>query len=186
MSKWDIYNSNKVKFAHSTSKIYIKKEGYSVLKTADNSEDIATAKILKKLDKTLNNILQNIDVLTNKPSIIKLLQKDIWLIHGLELLQKYHNTTKSLQEIEPDIGFWGINYPYGVNNTGIVDIGTDQSLRAKKRIIYLTIRGKTYDWIEKLIIHELSHTVCNDVVYRSEHSDYFKKAEILIEKLWFS
>jgi len=189
LSQEDKFNNSKAPIKHWNYSDYNKQSnGYYVIRTKNNDADNNMSKRLERLDKKLNKILINLDVLVNYPEVARLLRMDSFLNGGLELLKTYHTGTKSLAELEwrNSPNFFGVNYPYGVSETGSFPLGTDRFLRARSRKIYLGIRNSTPFETDKLIVHELSHTICNDVVYRAVHSDNFKKAEILMKTLWYS
>lgn len=113
------------------------------------------------------------------------------------LLLQHHKEKNSLAEIPANYQFNGLNYPYGVHKCTTADmcgirrgdsmsplIGVDGRLRAQRRVIYLKLHGQQKDKLENLVIHELAHTVANDVTYRSEHSKEFSQAEQLLKVLW--
>jgi len=66
---------------------------------------------------------------------------------------------------------------------GASEVGPDKNIRAAYRDIYLSssISGRE---LRDLVIHELSHTICNHCLYRpSDHHNDFKQAEALLKSL---
>ena len=94
------------------------------------------------------------------------------------------NTPFILQEMQLEkdqlsIKFEGLNKPKKVHFTNEINIGPDKNLRAKYRIIFLTLRknGKleTIKSLKNLIAHELTHTALNHVQWRDDdHGPEFK------------
>lgn len=117
-------------------------------------------------------------------------------IAGLQLLKDMHGRNENMfnyVEIQPGTGFHGVNYPFGVQeHSKQPPIGKDKHLRAKRRIVFLTIRKsanvmQSDTFIRKLVIHELAHTIANHVLYRpDDHGQDFKDAEALLTVLWNS
>jgi hypothetical protein len=94
------------------------------------------------------------------------------------------NTPFLLQEMQLEkdqklIKFEGLNKPKYVHLTNEIEIGPDKQLRARYRIIFLTLRknGKlqTINSLKELIAHELTHTALNHVLWRDDdHGPGFK------------
>lgn len=100
------------------------------------------------------------------------------------------NTPVSVQEIIVGTGFRGINKPKKITfapNDGLT-FALDNEYRAGKRHIMLEIidKGKVIPWkqTKKLLIHELSHTMCNHCTYRTSgnHKEDFKRCEDFLKK----
>lgn len=73
--------------------------------------------------------------------------------------------------------FHGINKPKGIIQLHKVEplFKRDNQYRATNRHIMLTLRTKSGDlkaWssLKKLLLHELSHTMCNHITYREEEN----------------
>jgi len=101
-------------------------------------------------------------------------------------------TKCTLQEIPRNNVFEGINKPKEVvYNIKIDDLkfDLDNEYRAGRRHIMLTLRGpykfKSWKAIKRLILHELSHTMCNHIVYRDEgnHGKDFKQCESFLKEI---
>jgi hypothetical protein len=61
-------------------------------------------------------------------------------------------------------------------------IGKDGKLRAGYRDIFLNVKVKKLD---ELLIHELSHDMCNHVRYREDdHGKDFEKAYTILKRHW--
>lgn len=101
------------------------------------------------------------------------------------------NTQYSIQEILPG-DFEGINKPkyitQSLSNQNLFK--KDNQYRAQQRHIMLTIRNKnnslrSWKKIKKLLLHELSHTMANHIVYREQgnHEDDFHQCEKLLTSI---
>lgn len=104
-------------------------------------------------------------------------------------------TPYSVQEIEYDSGFHGINKPKGIikSNTKKKHFKLDNDLRATWRLIMLELRkrnGSYMSWnrgqncIKKTLLHELAHTMCNHIRYRTSgnhQKDFHDNEKILLE-----
>lgn len=96
-------------------------------------------------------------------------------------------TPCTIQEMTPNTKFDGLNKPYDIVGLDIPDgleFKQDTLIRAKRRHIMLTLfrkNGTRRPWkeIKKLLLHEMSHTMCNHVTYREEgnHMEDFREAE---------
>jgi len=162
---------------------------YLVYKSNNSKADLKVASILDFINKRVNYIIRNYQAVKFEPKIAKLLLLHPWLNDGMQLFKDIHvYHKKSFAELPPNTNFLGVNYPFGVHETNEVSIATDKKLRAEHRIIYLQIRQNnkfmTKKFMDNLICHELAHTITNDVIYRSEHSDYFAAADKLMNELW--
>ena len=96
------------------------------------------------------------------------------------------NTPFILQEMQLEkdqllIKFEGLNKPKNLHYTNDIHIGPDKNLRAKYRIIFLTLRKngklKTINSLKNLIAHELTHTALNHVQWRDD--DHGPEFEIM-------
>jgi hypothetical protein len=85
-------------------------------------------------------------------------------------------TPHTVQEMCPNKTFDGLNKPKDI-------VEQDTNIRAGRKHVMLTVfhDGKLKKWKEfkELLIHELSHTLCNHVTYRvaGNHSDDFHNYE---------
>ena len=166
----DIYNNSKVSIEKLLGKSV--KEGSFLVQNGPNK--ITRAKILSKIDNKFGNIIKQL-----KPSEYKGSEQ--------KMISILKNTPHIFLEIAPDTGFLGVNYPLGVQNTDLEPFGTDGNERAIGRTVFLTIDPKYISdrELEKLIIHELSHTLANHVKYRpDDHGKDFIAAEKLFKKIW--
>lgn len=84
-------------------------------------------------------------------------------------------TPHTIQEITFDCGFHGLNKPKGIikYNKDNFMFNKDNDLRAERRHILFEIRTKNgkfknLKFIKDLLIHEVSHTLCNHIRYRDE------------------
>ncbi len=94
-----------------------------------------------------------------------------------------------LEESQGDVVFEGLNKPKGVyTKKDARYIGKDKNLRAKYRVIFLTIRNengkiKKIKNILPLLSHELAHTALNHVKWRDDdHGTHFDKLDKMILK----
>lgn len=164
--------------------------GYRVQNVGTLESKRKVARILQTIKKKVDNLTrpENLRALFEDPVSKRLLNGR--LMEGLKLLQDMHSRRKDYAEISPNTGFFGVNYPFGVSETSGEPLGVDRSLRAKKRVIYLTVRQspnsfRSHIWLENLVIHELAHTVANHVRYRpDDHGKDFANAEELVKYLW--
>lgn len=151
---------------------------------------------LNALEKKVIRLSSNWPVTVRRPAVQAILEKHPWLNAGMLLLQQHHGKENSLAEIPANYQFDGLNYPYGVHKCTTADmcgirrddsmsplIGVDGRLRAQRRVIYLKLH-ENQKALDNLLIHELAHTVANDVTYRSVHSKEFYQAEELLKVLW--
>jgi len=97
-----------------------------------------------------------------------------------------HNGNYLLSEMQLNTPFNGLNKPKNIYLSNEISIGKDHKLRAKNRDIFLTIRKtdgkfKSENSILKLVIHEITHTMCNHVRWRDDdHNEDFDNCEKLI------
>ena len=97
-----------------------------------------------------------------------------------------HPNNYLLSEMQLNTIFNGLNKPRNLYNSNKPAIGKDKKLRASYRHVFITLRnsqGKFNDKekIIKLVIHEITHTMCNHVTWRNDdHEKDFKHAEKLI------
>jgi uncharacterized protein YjaZ len=147
------------------NKNYITISGFKVLNYPDAVEAvILLQKIMELIFRCFLSISENemitpeVELLINTPFILQEMQ---------------------LQKDQLIIKFDGLNKPKYVHFTNESDIGPDKNLRAKYRIIFLTIRKngklKTIKSLKSLIAHELTHTALNHVQWRNDdHGQEFK------------
>ena len=131
-------------------------------------------KISKYIDKNYNNIINN-----SKNPLIKKYLDCFLLIHPNNYL---------LSEMQLNTIFNGLNKPkelYICNS----ELGPDKNLRAAYRHIFLSLRKnngefKNINNITNLVIHEITHTMCNHVTWRDDnHYDDFKYCENLLKNI---
>ena len=97
-----------------------------------------------------------------------------------------HPQNHILSEMQLETIFNGLNKPRNIYNTNKPSIGPDGSYRATYRNIFLTLREKdcsfkSWNKIMKLVIHEITHTMCNHIRWRDDdHGEDFKHAEKII------
>tara|TARA_E500000178_G_scaffold356217_1_gene432548 strand:+ start:4248 stop:4796 length:549 start_codon:yes stop_codon:yes gene_type:complete len=103
-----------------------------------------------------------------------------------------HPNNYLLSEMQLNTVFDGLNKPRNIYLSNKESIGKDKKFRAQYRHIFITLRDKfgifnSNDEIMKLVIHELSHTMCNHITWRDDdHGSDFKHAENLIKKAYFN
>ena len=166
----DKYNNSKVSIQKLLGRSV--KEGSFLVQNGPNKT--ARAKLLSKIDTKFGNI-------------IKQLKPNEYVGSEQQMISILKNTPHIFLEIAPDTGFLGVNYPLGVQNTNLEPFGTDGNERAIGRTVFLTIDPEyiSDQELEKLIIHELSHTLANHVKYRpDDHGKDFITAEKLFKKIW--
>lgn len=95
-----------------------------------------------------------------------------------------------LSEMQIGTQFNGINKPRQLYKTKLKPIGDDGSDRATYRHIFLTLRHsngkfKTIKPLIDLLIHELTHTMCNHIRWRNDdHGKDFIKYEKLLTDVY--
>jgi len=186
LTSYDILNKKRIAFNRT--------EGYRTLngyKVRDTKNDIIDREVALKLDilqKKIDKMIQMFSSpghLRTDPKINILLKDNRWILEGLGLLRSMHFKIKGVSEIPTGL-YNGMNYPLGVHSTDKVPISRDGSLRPKTRQIYLKIRNVSDKNIKDVLIHELAHTLSNDVIYYSEHTPDFYSAEKVIKYMWKS
>lgn len=146
------------------NKNYIKIGKYKVLNKKDS---IFAAKLLNDIENRIKLLLSRLKKFKNPE--IKLLIETRFKLQEMQLLKD-----------QGLIKFDGLNKPKNVINTKKQKIGPDGSLRAKSRLIFLTLRKsngrlKKIEELYSLIAHELTHTALNHVTWRDDnHPKEFK------------
>lgn len=113
------------------------------------------------------------------------------IINLYTALNVFVTTPHVIQEITPNTQFEGINKPKDVVHVkNMQGFKRDNTLRAGSRHIMLTIsteKGNPRSWnfVKKLLLHELAHTMCNHITYRTDenHEDDFYWCEDFITQL---
>ena len=136
------------------NKNYIKIRDYKVLNYKDA---ILAANLLHDIDTKIKEIFLKLRKI--KSPEIKLLLKTPFKLQEMQLLKD-----------QGFIKFDGLNKPKNVIKTKLRKIGLDGSLRAKNRLIFLTLRKKNgrlkkIHELYPLIAHELTHTALNHVTW---------------------
>lgn len=181
----DKYDSIKWDFDENVLKKY--KIGIYDYLCRNNENAQKLLEIRKKIDKLCENIYKH---------------RVFWPIeqkHNIELFLEIHKaafceelppnfikgvTSRYLiSEIPKNLIFDGLNKPkLRYKEIGAPKIGKDGSSRALYRHIFLDLNKKELD---NLIIHELSHTMANHIMFREDdHHDDFKISEKFIKKYW--
>jgi|TARA_B110000977_G_C11015299_1_gene469204 hypothetical protein len=146
------------------NKNYIKIGKYKVLNKKDS---IFAAKLLNDIENRIKLLLSRLKKFKNPE--IKLLIETHFKLQEMQLLKD-----------QGLIKFDGLNKPKNVINTKKQKIGPDGSLRAKSRVVFLTLRRsngrlKKIEELYSLIAHELTHTALNHVTWRDDnHPKEFK------------
>ena len=97
-----------------------------------------------------------------------------------------HPTRYLLSEMQLKTDFYGLNKPKSLYISTKPSIGKDKKWRASYRHVFITLRDSNGNFnnmntIMKLVIHEISHTMCNHVTWRDDdHGKDFVHAEKLI------
>lgn len=154
------------------NKNYIKIGKYKVLNKKDS---IFAAKLLNDIENRIKLLLIRLKKFKNPE--IKLLIETRFKLQEMQLLKD-----------QGLIKFDGLNKPKNVINTEKQKIGPDGSLRAKSRLIFLTLRKsngrlKKIEELYSLIAHELTHTALNHVTWRDDNHP--KEFKILYKLLFF-
>ena len=146
------------------NKNYIKIGKYKVLNKRDAT---SASKLLYDIENRIKLLLVRLKKFKNPE--IKLLIETQFKLQEMQLLKD-----------QGLIKFDGLNKPKNVINTKKQKIGPDGSLRAKSRLIFLTLRNsngrlKKIEELYSLIAHELTHTALNHVTWRDDnHPREFK------------
>ena len=151
---------------------------YKVLKRHQDYK--RTVQILNEIRTIILKICQYLEV--NKYSYSEIEQQRIncfLLIHPYNYL---------LSEMQIDTQFDGLNKPknlYKSNNK----LGEDKYLRASYRDVFLRLRNNNGQFrsnqsIIDLVIHEITHTMCNHVTWRDDnHGKDFTDSENLLKNV---
>ena len=148
------------------------REGSYLVQDNNNKEN--TSRILSRIDNKFERMINNID-----PGKFTGKEK--------KMIQILKHTPHIFLEISPNTGFLGVNYPLGVRETDSIHFGTDGNERAMGRAVFLTVSPEHIlnEDLNKLVIHELSHTLANHVKYRpNDHGEDFINAEKLFKRIW--
>ena len=158
------------------NKNYSMVEGYKVLDMYHDKND--ASKLLNKLKSIVYKSFMSIRLTENITPEIRLL-----------LTTPFRLQEMQLEESQGDVIFEGINKPKDVyTKKGARHIGKDKNLRAKYRVIFLTIRYKNgkikkINDILRLLSHELAHTALNHVRWRdNDHGESFDILDKMILK----
>ena len=95
-----------------------------------------------------------------------------------------------LSEMQIGTQFNGLNKPRNLYRSNEPPLGEDGKDRAKYRHIFLTLRNpngcfKSIKSITDLLIHEITHSMCNHIRWRNDdHGDDFKYYENLLKKVY--
>jgi len=94
-----------------------------------------------------------------------------------------HLNNYKLSEMQLNTNFNGINKPRDIFLSHDEELGSDGKYRAKWRHVFLTLRKKNGEFrtggnIMNLVIHEITHTMCNHIRWRDDdHNEDFKYYE---------
>lgn len=142
------------------NKNYINYNGYKVLNLPGYER---AARILENLDTIIIKGFIHLELTFKpRPPEIQLLLDTPFKLQEMQLVKD-----------QLEYKFDGLNKPKNVHKTNKIEIGEDKKLRAKNRIIFLTLRNtngrfKSYKSIVKLLAHELTHTALNHVTWRDD------------------
>lgn len=157
---------------------------YKVLKSRSPNKQKLVANKLHKLRQICNNIINNINLLSNHDLKQYNLKKS-----NIDLFKEIHEDIDGecnylLSEMKPGTGFEGLNKPKNVRKTNKVSIGPDGSKRAEWRDVFMEINTQNPNITKhelELFIHELAHTIPNHVTFRpDDHGPDFQDAEDLL------
>lgn len=150
--------------------------GYKVLNVYPDTSE--AAKLLTDLKFITYRSFMSIYSSENKTPEIELLLKTPFKLQEMQL-----------EDFQGEVLFEGLNKPKGIQTKRTAKIiGKDGKLRAKYRLIFLTIRNKNGQLkkiknILPLLSHELAHTALNHVKWRDDdHGRRFNKIDKLILK----
>ncbi len=155
------------------NKNYINFNGYKVLNLPNYKK---AAEILEDLDTLIVKAFIHLELTFKpRPPEIQLLLYTPFKLQEMQLIKD-----------QLEYKFEGLNKPKNVHKTNKIEIGEDKKLRAKNRLIFLTLRDshgrfKSYKSIVKLLAHELTHTALNHVTWRDDdHGPKFDKYNKII------
>jgi hypothetical protein len=169
-SKWDIDEDTRFKM------VYVNQQLCKVLNNKDENMNTLAGKYLCLIYDYINAI--RIDLSLN----YSFAEKNSFITESLIFI----TTPFTIQEIPNNVGFEGLNKPKNIVSYTFrpAQFKQDNNYRAGSRHILLAIRDKNNkirNWtaVKRLILHEISHTLCNHVTYRTEgnHLSDFKNAE---------
>ena len=108
----------------------------------------------------------------------------------IDCFLQIHPNNYLLSEMQLNTQFYGLNKPRDLYYSNLPSIGSDGKLRANFRHVFITLRDSKGDFnkfnkIMELVLHEISHTMCNHVTWRNDdHREDFKHAEKLLTKVY--
>lgn len=158
------------------NKNFVVVDGEKVLNKKDSKQ---ASKLLKNLNYKIIQLFKKLNNIENKK---------------IQLLINTPYFLQEMQEIKDQgsIKFEGLNKPKNIIHTKLSKIGKDGSLRAKYRIIFLTIRDsngkiKRIEELYPLVAHELAHTALNHVKWRKDDhpKDFEKMYNFLLTNFFF-
>jgi len=144
-------------------KNFISFNGYKVLKIKEYNK---ASKLLRDIDAAIIKAFIHLE-LSKKT-------RDKYI--NLLLDTPYHLQEMQLIKDQKSIKFEGLNKPKIIYKSNKEVIGPDKQLRARHRLIFLTLRknDRILTLIEMLplVAHELTHTALNHVTWRDDDHDY--------------
>jgi hypothetical protein len=189
---WDVDENTNFNFIKSP----LDNLNYKVYNSGTPQEQQETALVLSKVRKNINTLLvhlcKNPELWINHPIAYGIIHTfDIHLdclndnfetiVNGDNNFDYNRNCKQivNIMEMTPNKhGIIGLNKPKIIKKIKINLNGKviDYPI-ADKRSLHLTIRNKngklkSYPWIMDLVIHELTHTVCNDVYWKKDNHAY--------------
>jgi len=168
--------------------------GFQSINVNGKSYDVNTKRSPSNLHKTAT-LLMYIDLYIKQliDDLVEQCLKRGVLSENCKLISQ---TPYVVQEIEYNSGFYGINKPKGIirSPTKKKLFHLDNDYRATYRLIMLDLRradGSFVEWdgdhdhtIKGTLIHELSHTMCNHITYRTKgnhQKDFHDCERVLLE-----
>ena len=160
---------------------------YKVWNKGNNTSEVALvlSKVRRDINKLLTYLLNNKELWINKPIAYG-------VVHTIELhLLNGNDSRFNYQEMTPNKhGILGLNKPKVIKT---IEVNINGKIReyeiAEKRSIFLTIRNQItweindYSKIMDLAIHELTHTTCNDVRWKTDnHRPPYQSYHTLMRK----
>ena len=108
----------------------------------------------------------------------------------IDCFLQIHPNNYLLSEMQLNTQFYGLNKPRDLYYSNLPGIGSDGKLRSNFRHVFITLRDSNgnfnqFDKIMDLVLHEISHTMCNHVTWKNDnHNKDFKHAEKLLTKVY--
>ena len=144
------------------NKNYVTINNYKVLNLKDADK---AAELLNNVNLLILRVLIAIEFKEKRTPEINVLLSTPHILQEMQIIKD-----------QGTIKFEGLNKPKDVKKTSNISVGPDGKLRARYRVIFLTLRNnkgqlKKINDLKPLIAHELTHTAMNHVRWREDDHD---------------